>query len=157
MIRKTPLNIATLVFLGFISSLITSRTAAATDIDLAAYRGKVVYLDFWASWCGPCRESFPWLSDLSREYDARKFVVIGVNVDQDRIKAERFLSQNSANFTILYDPEGAIASTYKVTGMPSAILIDRSGHVRFHHTGFSSKSKGKYEEDVRILLNEAAP
>ncbi len=157
MIRKTPLNIATLLFLGLISSLITSSTAAATDIDLAAYRGKVVYLDFWASWCGPCRESFPWLSDLSREYDAQKFVVIGVNVDQDRIKAERFLSQNSANFTILYDPEGAIATTYKVTGMPSAILIDRAGHVRFHHTGFSSKSKGKYEEDVRILLNEAAP
>src|SRR5450631_1845011 len=97
----------------------------AAGLDLHAYRGKVVYLDFWASWCGPCRQSFPWLADLLRERESQDLVVIGVNVDKDRALAERFLGETPAAFPIVYDPEGAIASAYKVAGMPTAILIDR--------------------------------
>ena len=128
--------------------------AQAAELDLSAYRGKVVYVDFWASWCGPCRQSFPWLDGLEREYGAQNFVVIGVNVDQDHGKAERFLTDTPADFPIVYDPKGEIATAYKVTGMPSGVLIDRTGHVRFQHAGFSEKQKGLYEEQLQTLLEE---
>ncbi len=137
-----------------LSMALNSGPARAAGLDLSAYRGKLVYLDFWASWCAPCRQSFPWLSDLVRRYGARNFVVIGVNVDQDRTRAEHFLSETPANFPIVYDPRGEIATAYKVAGMPSAVLIDRDGHVRFQHEGFSAKRKDLYEEHVQALLGE---
>ncbi len=129
-------------------------TAQAASLDLSAYRGKVVYLDFWASWCTPCRRSFPWLDGLVHEYAQRDLVVIGVNVDQDRQLAEQFLNGTPASFPIVYDPQGDVATTFKVMGMPSAVLIDRSGKVRFQHVGFSEKRKEEYEENVRSLLAE---
>jgi thiol-disulfide isomerase/thioredoxin len=128
--------------------------AGAADLDLGAYRGKVVYIDFWASWCGPCKQSFPWLGALADEYASQNFVVIGVNVDKDRAKADRFLEDIPARFPILYDPGGALAVTYHVTGMPSGVLIDRAGHVRFQHAGFSEKQKGVYENQIQTLLAE---
>jgi len=128
----------------------------ATELDLSAYRGKVVYVDFWASWCTPCRESFPWLSNLVSEYGSKDLVVIGVNVDQDHQLAEQFLRANFANFPIVYDPHGEIATTFKVEGMPSAVIIDRSGHVRYQHIGFSEKRKATYEDHLRAVLNETA-
>jgi thiol-disulfide isomerase/thioredoxin len=128
--------------------------AHAADLDLSAYRGKVVYVDFWASWCGPCKQSFPWLDALAREYKSQNFVVIGINVDKDRDRAERFLNETPADFSIVYDPKGEFAAAYKITGMPSGILIDRAGHVRFQHAGFSEKQKGLYEEQLQTLLAE---
>jgi thiol-disulfide isomerase/thioredoxin len=126
------------------------------QLDLSAYRGKVVYLDFWASWCTPCRRSFPWLDGLVSEYAKRDLVVIGVNVDQDHALAEQFLNATPANFPIVYDPHGDIASAFKVVGMPSAVLIDRSGQVRFQHVGFSEKRKEEYEAHIQSLLAEPA-
>ena len=126
----------------------------AADLDLTAYRGKVVYVDFWASWCAPCKQSFPWLANLVREYASQDFVVIGVNVDKDHDRAKRFLNETPADFAIVYDPKGEIATTYKVAGMPSGVLIDRTGHVRFQHAGFSEKQKGLYEAQLQTLLAE---
>jgi cytochrome c biogenesis protein CcmG/thiol:disulfide interchange protein DsbE len=140
--------------LGLLLGICLCPWVRASDLDLSAYRGKVVYVDFWASWCGPCRESFPWLDELVREYQSKDFVVIGVNVDKDRDRAERFLSENPADFPIVYDPRGDLASAYKVAGMPSAILIDRAGHIRFQHAGFSAKQKGLYEQQLQTLLAE---
>lgn len=142
------------VFWGLWTVLIAGPFAQAAELDLSAYRGKVVYVDFWASWCGPCRQSFPWLDGLEHEYGAQNFAVIGVNVDKDRDKADRFLTDTPADFPILYDPRGEIAAAYKVAGMPSGILIDRTGHVRFQHAGFSEKQKGLYEEQLQTLLAE---
>jgi cytochrome c biogenesis protein CcmG/thiol:disulfide interchange protein DsbE len=142
------------ILLGLLLTLFSTGPARATELDLSAYRGKVVYVDFWASWCGPCRESFPWLDTLMREYGGKNLVVIGVNVDHDRDRAERFLNETPAVFPIVYDPQGDIATTFKVTGMPNAILIDRNGKVRFQHTGFSAKKKGEYEDQLRSLLDE---
>jgi thiol-disulfide isomerase/thioredoxin len=82
----------------------------ASDLDLTAYRGKVVYVDFWASWCAPCKQSFPWLGNLVREYASQNFVVIGVNVDKDRDRADRFLNETPADFPIVYDPKGQLAT-----------------------------------------------
>ncbi|MDP8983801.1 MAG: TlpA family protein disulfide reductase [Pseudomonadota bacterium] len=126
----------------------------AKDLDLTAYRGKVVYVDFWASWCAPCKQSFPWLDELVHEHASQDFVVIGVNVDKARDRAERFLNETRADFPIVYDPEGELATAYKVTGMPSGVLIDRTGHVRFQHAGFSEKQKGLYEQQLQTLLAE---
>lgn len=134
--------------------LLASSGAWATALDLSPYRGKVVYLDFWASWCAPCRESFPWLGDLVHEYGAQNVVVLAVNVDHDRWRAERFLNETHANFPIIYDPQGELATAYKVVGMPSAVLIDRTGKVRFQHEGFSAKRKIGYEEQLQSLVNE---
>ena len=128
----------------------------ASTLDLTAYRGKVVYVDFWASWCGPCRQSFPWLDELVRRYGDKNLVVIGVNVDQDRAKADRFLDEVHADFPILYDPHGEIATLYKVTGMPSAVIIDRAGQLRFQHSGFSVKKRDEYEDQIQGLVNEPA-
>jgi len=142
------------VFFGLWGVLLVGPVAQSADLDLSAYRGKVVYVDFWASWCGPCRQSFPWLDGLVREYASQNFVVIGVNVDRDRDRAERFLDETPADFSIVYDPKGELATAYKVAGMPSGILIDRAGHVRFQHAGFSEKQKGLYEEQLQTLLAE---
>ena len=139
---------------GTLVTLFLSAVVQASDLDLTAYRGKVVYVDFWASWCGPCKQSFPWLSNLVREYASQNLVVIGVNVDKDRDRAERFLNETPANFPIVYDPKGELATAYKVAGMPSGVLIDRTGHVRFQHAGFSVKQKVLYEEQLETLLAE---
>jgi len=130
--------------------------AGAAALDLSAYRGKVVYVDFWASWCAPCRQSFPWLDELVRRYGEKNLVVIGVNVDQDRAKADRFLDDVHAGFPIVFDPHGEIATTYKVAGMPSAVILDRTGQVRFQHSGFSASKKDEYENQLQVLVNEAA-
>lgn len=131
-------------------------SAQAADLNLAAYRGKVVYLDFWASWCTPCRQSFPWLDGLVTEYKQRGLVVIGVNVDQDRELADKFLAAVPAYFPIVYDPRGELATAFKVAGMPTAVVIDREGHVRFHHVGFFEKREDEYESHVQTLLAEPA-
>jgi thiol-disulfide isomerase/thioredoxin len=146
--QKSVLGVGTLIALFLCSAV------QAADLDLMPYRGKVVYVDFWASWCAPCKQSFPWLDNLVREYASQNFVVIGINVDKDRDRAERFLNVTPANFPIVYDPNGELATAYKVTGMPSGVLIDRAGHVRFQHAGFSEKQQGLYEEQLKALLAE---
>ena len=140
--------------LAVAATLLLCRMANASELDLPAYHGKVVYVDFWASWCAPCRQSFPWLDELVREYGSQNFVVIGVNVDKDRSRAEQFLNETPAEFPIVYDPKGELATAYKVAGMPGGVLIDRAGRVRFQHAGFSEKQKGLYEEQVQTLLAE---
>lgn len=140
--------------LGVAIVLLGCTAAHAESLDLSAYRGKVVYLDFWASWCTPCRRSFPWLDGLVRQFSNRDLVVIGINVDQSHELAERFLSDTPASFPIVYDPEGVIATSFKIVGMPSAVLIDRTGQIRFQHVGFSDSKKDEYETHVRALLGE---
>ena len=105
------------------AALIGWQMATAADFDLSPYHGKAVYIDFWASWCGPCKQSFPWLDELVREYGAQNLVVVGVNVDKDHARAERFLEETPAIFSIVYEPKGELATAYKVAGMPSGVLI----------------------------------
>ena len=128
--------------------------ASAAELDLASQLGKVVYLDFWASWCAPCREAFPWLGEMIRHFGPSNLVVIGVNLDKERDRAERFLNETPASFPIVYDPRGELATRFQITGMPGAVLIDRQGRVRNQHSGFSAKKKDGYEEDLRTLVAE---
>jgi thiol-disulfide isomerase/thioredoxin len=127
--------------------------SARTPLDLRDLRGQVVYLDFWASWCGPCRQSFPWMKSLESIYRKRGLTVVAVDLDHDHDDAQRFLRTFRPNFKVIFDPRGALAQRFDVSGMPSSFLIDRQGKVRFTHVGFRLNERAEYEREVRALLS----
>jgi len=131
--------------------------ARAEGLNLSAYKGKVVYLDFWASWCNPCRESFPWMNDLQQIYGPDGLVVIGVNVDHDKSLAEQFLQRYGAQFKIVYDTNGTIAEKYNFKDMPTSFLIGRDGKVHYVHAGFYPQKEGTYVAHIKALLGDKAP
>jgi thiol-disulfide isomerase/thioredoxin len=127
-------------------------TGAGDVIDLTAFKGQVVYLDFWASWCAPCRESFPWMNRLHSELAHDGLVVIAVNVDRERADADRFLREHPARFRIVYDPDGALPEKFGVRGMPTSFLIDRNGHVQSRHEGFMLRDRDALAQQIRALV-----
>jgi cytochrome c biogenesis protein CcmG, thiol:disulfide interchange protein DsbE len=127
---------------------------AAASLDLANFRGRVVYLDFWASWCGPCRQSFPWMETIKRTYAVQGLEIISINLDADRGDADRFLKELHPTFDVRFDPKGELAESYEVRGMPSCMLIDRHGVTRFTHVGFRPIDGAIYEAQLRELLAE---
>jgi len=132
---------------------LTAAAADATDpLDLASLRGKVILVDFWASWCEPCRHSFPWLNEMQAKYAARGLVVIGVNVDRERADAERFLHEVPAQFRIVYDPAGALATRYDLPGMPVSYVIGPNGEVAGRHVGFRNALRAEREAELQKLL-----
>ena len=141
-------------FLGLFGVLLLGPIAQAADLDLSAYRGKVVYLDFWASWCGPCKQSFPWMETLKDTYDRQGLKVIAVNLDMDRSDADKFLDRFRPTFEVRLDPKGKLAAFYKVHSMPSSVLIDRHGVTRFTHEGYRPVDGATYEAQVQELLAE---
>jgi cytochrome c biogenesis protein CcmG/thiol:disulfide interchange protein DsbE len=147
-----------LVLLGLAScaSMAGSTSNASAEFDLAHYRGSVVVVDFWASWCKPCRESFPWLNDLRARHGAHGLVIVGVNVDAERGEAERFLRQYPADFQVVFDPEGRLAREFKVGGMPSSFLFDRDGTLASQHLGFRPADRAAYEAQIQALLARTA-
>ena len=122
------------------------------SISLKQQRGQVVYLDFWASWCVPCRKSFPWLNDMQSKYGKAGLKIIGINLDEDKALATKFLKQTPAKFTVGYDPKGQVAGAYGLKGMPSSYLIDRQGNIISSHIGFRSNEKDKMEQKIRQTL-----
>jgi thiol-disulfide isomerase/thioredoxin len=117
--------------------------SGAGEVSLESLRGKVVYLDFWASWCGPCRISFPQLEQLRNELGSKGFEVLAINVDEVESDAQAFLSEVSVSYLVVRDGEGITPGTYGILGMPTGYLIDRQGIVREIHQGFR-KSDGAY-------------
>lgn len=122
------------------------------QVDLAELHGKVVYLDFWASWCKPCRSSFPWMHEIKERYSSEGLEVLAVNLDKDRALANEFLQGMDINFVIAFDEAGDTATQYQLRGMPSSYLIDRDGQLYASHVGFREKDKAKMEEAIRQLL-----
>lgn len=135
----------------------SSNSASGTTATWANYRGKVVYLDFWASWCGPCRKSFPWMNNLVDQFGPQGLVVLGINLDAEPQAAERFLQHHPARFSLRFDPSGQSAQRFAVQAMPSSYLIDRRGVVRKVHAGFRDSSRAELEDALRTLLLEPAP
>ncbi|MFT5712002.1 MAG: thiol-disulfide isomerase/thioredoxin [Glaciecola sp.] len=123
-------------------------------VSLKDFKGKVVYLDFWASWCKPCRTSFGWMNEMQAKYAEQGFEVISINLDQDKDSINTFLASYPAHFKILLDPKGEVAADYGLVGMPSSYLIDKRGILRKTHTGFFSKNKPQYEQEIISLLSE---
>ena len=120
---------------------------------LSNHEGEVIYLDFWASWCGPCRKSFPWMNKIQAKYQQKGFSVISINLDADKMLAEKFLRETPANFAVIYDPKGKIAKHFKVQGMPSSMLIGRDGKIKSRHTGFFTNKIPDYQQEIEQLLN----
>ena len=125
-----------------------------TELDLSQYKGKVVYIDFWASWCGPCKLSFPYMQGLEGRLPKSSFVLIAVNVDHARDQADAFLRQYGSSVPVVFDPKGVIASKYQVKAMPTSILIGRDGSVRYVHNGFFPAETANYDNQIEKLINE---
>lgn len=122
-------------------------------IRLSDYKGQVVLLDFWASWCGPCRESFPWMNKMQKQYGDKGLNIIAVNVDQERALAEAFLTELPAHFMVAFDSAGKTPEQYQVMGMPSSYLIDGKGQIVASHIGFHPDKTAEYEAAISALLN----
>jgi len=120
---------------------------------LADYREKTIWLDFWASWCGPCRYEFPWLDTMQSRYGKQGFVVLAVSVDEDKQDALRFLESRPVTFATFHDPEGRTAAAFNVKGMPTGILINRKGQIVMHHTGFRKKDAQELEGRIQQALH----
>ncbi len=123
-------------------------------VQLSDYRGSVVYVDFWATWCPPCRESFPWMESMHQRYQDLGLQIVAISLDQKSDLIENFLKSNKASFTILQDKDGGTAEAFKVKGMPSSYLVDRKGNIRMRHAGFNDNDKADLESQIKQLLTE---
>jgi thioredoxin-like negative regulator of GroEL len=127
----------------------------AGPVELQALRGQGVLLDFWASWCGPCRQSFPWLGELQARHAARGFKVVAINVDRQRGSADAFLAQVPARFTVAFDAAGEVPRRYAVKAMPSSVLVGADGQVLMQHAGFRDDDRAGLEAAVLQALQRA--
>jgi thiol-disulfide isomerase/thioredoxin len=151
LISLTPLSLS---FAQEIAAPDFAISNAQLPNKLSDLAGQVVYLDFWASWCKPCRQSFPWMNQMQQKYASQGLQIIAINLDTESSLAKDFLDKVPAQIPIIYDPEGNIASDYQLIGMPSSYLIDKTGKIRFSHKGFFTRTKSLYEEELVLLLNK---
>ncbi|MEH6567641.1 MAG: TlpA disulfide reductase family protein [Halioglobus sp.] len=132
----------------------TLKSAGGENIRLSEYRGQVVLINFWASWCGPCRQEMPHLDAIHQKYQPMGFTVFGVNVEQDRKMADKILRDIPVSFPILFDDSNLVSELYDVDAMPVTVLVDRNGDIRFMHRGYKPGYEHEYEKQVRTLIKE---
>jgi len=128
--------------------------AAGNQVGVADLRGQVVLINFWASWCGPCRQEMPVLEQLYHKYKPAGFTLLGVNVEPDSKDANRFLKSTPVTFPILFDTDSNVSKLYEVTGMPSTVILDRKGNVRYIHHGYKPGEESEYLDQIRTLMRE---
>jgi cytochrome c biogenesis protein CcmG, thiol:disulfide interchange protein DsbE len=126
--------------------------AAGQMVALETLRGKIVYVDFWASWCSPCRRSFPWMNEMTRRYGPEGLTIVAINVDKKREDADKFLKQTPAEFIVVYDPAGTAPAAWEVMAMPTSFVVDSTGKVVFVESGFKDERKGEMEGRIRQAL-----
>ncbi len=132
----------------------TLKSLGGKNLKLSEYRGQVVMLNFWASWCAPCRQEMPLLEDLYKKYKRLGFIILGVNVERDSSKASSLLKSIKVSFPILFDNENKISKLYTVTAMPTTIIIDRDGNMRYLHKGYKPGYELAYQKQIKALLRE---
>jgi len=124
------------------------------SVSLNEFKGKVVYVDFWASWCGPCRKSFPWMNAMQQKYQAEGLAVVAINLDTEPELAQTFLQQMPAQFNLRFNPEGDVAKSFDLMGMPSSFVFNRQGQLVQQHVGFYPDNAADYERELIKLLKE---
>ncbi len=127
---------------------------AGGEITLAELRGQVVMINFWASWCGPCRQEFPALDEMYRKYKPMGFTMVGINVESEKADAERFLGMRPVTFPILFDPQNTVSGSYGVKAMPTTVIVDRQGRLRWQHMAYKPGDEAKYIEQIRAMVRE---
>lgn len=132
----------------------TLKSNSGKNVKLSELRGQVILLNFWASWCGPCRQEMPLLEKLHKRYNALGFTVLGVNVEEDPRKAQTLLKHIKVSFPILFDTKNKVSNLYKVSAMPSTVMIDRDGNMRYLHKGYKPGDEAQYKKWVKKLIKE---
>jgi thiol-disulfide isomerase/thioredoxin len=127
---------------------------AGKPVSLDQYKGQVVMINFWASWCGPCRTEMPILEKLHAKYKPMGFTMIGVNVEPDSTLAANWLKTTPVSFPILFDTKSEVSKLYSVAGMPSTVIIDRKGNWRWLHRGYKPGDENEYLNQIRALVRE---
>ena len=137
--------------------ILTGSLSASADgtLDLSAYKGKVVYIDFWASWCGPCKASFPWMIEMENKYGDKGLKIVAINLDKDKALADSFMEQfPEAKMELVYDPSGSLAERFEISAMPTSFTLDKEGNIYARHEGFFQKQSAKVEEEIKELLKD---
>jgi peroxiredoxin len=132
----------------------TLPSRAGDSVSLEQLKGQVVMLNFWASWCGPCRQEMPLLDQMHKRYSALGFTLLGVNVEANTADAERWLGETPVSFPVLFDKDSKVSKLYDVSAMPSTVFIDRKGNVRYLHRGYKPGDESEYLNQIRALLKE---
>lgn len=130
------------------------KSASGENLRLSEYRGEVVMINFWATWCGPCRQEMPLLDEMYDRYRRIGFQLLGVNIDDDAGKAMEMVEELGVSFPVLFDSEKSVSERYEVEAMPVTILVDRGGTVRYVHQGYKPGYEQTYLSEIRALLRE---
>ena len=132
----------------------TLKSSTGENVRLAEQRGQVVMLNFWASWCGPCRQEMPLLDGMAKKYGKMGFVLYGVNVEEDNTAAKKMLKDLGVTFPILFDTESKLSNLYSVEAMPTSVFIDKKGNIRYIARGYKAGDENKYKEHIMELIRE---
>ena len=132
------------------------KNRAGGEMSLGSLKGKVVLINFWATWCGPCRKEMPLLEQIQKKYAPLGFTMLGVNVEEDTRLMDTFLKDVPVTFPVLLDPANGVSKLYDVSAMPSTVIVDRKGNVRFIHQGYKPGDENKYQDLIRQLIREKA-
>ena len=130
------------------------KSSTGENLRLSEYRGDVVMINFWATWCGPCRQEMPLLDELYSRYNRVGFNLLGVNIDDDSRRAMQMVEELGVNFPVLFDARKEVSKLYEVEAMPVTVIVDRQGTVRFVHHGYKPGYEEKYLDQIRSLLRE---
>ncbi len=132
----------------------TLKSMSGENVKLSELRGQVVMINFWASWCGPCRQEMPLLDELHARYSPMGFTMLGVNVEKDPSKAQSLLKDIPVTFPILFDQENTVSEAYDVIAMPSTVVVDRDGNIRYVHHGYKPGDENAYQDVIRAVIRE---
>ena len=149
-------SIALWLQIGQVGAVEVGKPLPGLGIDtIQPTKGQFIYIDYWASWCGPCRQSFPWMNALQAKYATKGLKVVAVNVDAKRADADKFLTHTPAQFTVAYDPQGDSAKKLAIKTMPTSMLISPEGKVLFVHSGFRTDEGASLEEKIASAMSNA--